>query len=332
MGSIETLAAFERSLHQLARLYEIHPEQLAADAHPGYHTRRWAEDHAGASRVVLIQHHHAHIASVMAEHGLAASDRVIGFAFDGTGYGTDGAIWGGEVLIAGYEGFKRAAHLRYIALPGGDATIRKPYRAALAHLRAAGIEWSTDLAPVRAASTNELGALDRQLERQVYCVPTSSMGRLFDAVSSLLDLRHIVSYEAQAAMELETAAGRGPDGGDGYRFALESGQIDAGPVLRAIVADLRSGRSRGAIALAFHAAVAGLIADTADQLRQSTGIGAVALSGGVFQNLLVSRLSRTELTRHGFAVLTHHLVPPNDGGLALGQAVIAGAGPRARQA
>jgi hydrogenase maturation protein HypF len=332
MGSVETLAAFERSFDQLARLYEIRPEQLAADTHPGYHTRRWAEDHAGAGRVALIQHHHAHIASVMAEHGLAASERVIGFAFDGTGYGTDGAIWGGEVLVAGYDGFDRAAHLRYVALPGGDATIRKPYRAALAHLRAAGVDWSPDLAPVRAASTQELRALERQMDRQVYCVPTSSMGRLFDAVSSLLDLRHTVSYEAQAAMELETAAGRGPDGGETYRFAAEAGQIDAGPVLRTIVADIRRGRSRAAIALAFHAAVAGLISETADGLRQATGIGTVALSGGVFQNLLVSRLARNELTRLGFAVLTHHLVPPNDGGLALGQAVIAGTAPRAREA
>jgi hydrogenase maturation protein HypF len=332
MGSVETLAAFERSFDQLAGLYQIHPEQLAADAHPGYHTRRWAEDHAGPGGVALIQHHHAHIASVMAEHGLAASARVIGFAFDGTGYGTDGAIWGGEVLIAGYDGFDRAAHLRYIALPGGDATIRKPYRAALAHLRAAGVEWSSDLAPVQAASVSELRALERQLEREVFCVPASSMGRLFDAVSSLLDLRHTVSYEAQAAMELETAARGGADGGESYRFAVESGQIDAGPLLRAMVADLRGGRSRGAIAGAFHAAVAGLISETADQLRQATGIGTVALSGGVFQNLLVSHLARKQLTGRGFAVLTHHLVPPNDGGLALGQAVIAGAMPPAREA
>ena len=332
MGSMETLAAFERSFHQLARLYQIHPEQLAADAHPGYHTRRWAEDHAGTRRVALIQHHHAHIASVMAEHGLAASQRVIGFAFDGTGYGTDGAIWGGEVLIAGYAGFDRAAHLRYVALPGGDATIRKPYRAALAHLRAAGVEWSTDLPPVRAASCAELTVLERQLERQVHCVPTSSMGRLFDAVSSLLDLRHTVSYEAQAAMELETAAGSGADGGESYGFAVEAGEIDAGPVLRTIVADLRGGRSRAAIALAFHGAVARLISEAAEGLRQSTGINTVALSGGVFQNVLVTQLARAELTLLGFAVLTHHLVPPNDGGLALGQAVIAGAAPRAREA
>ena len=174
--------------------------------------------------------------------------------------------------------------------------------------------------------------LERQLERQVHCVPTSSMGRLFDAVSSLLDLRHTVSYEAQAAMELETAAGSGADGGESYGFAVEAGEIDAGPVLRTIVADLRGGRSRAAIALAFHGAVARLISEVAEGLRQSTGINTVALSGGVFQNVLVTQLARAELTLLGFAVLTHHLVPPNDGGLALGQAVIAGAAPRAREA
>jgi hydrogenase maturation protein HypF len=324
MGSVETLAAFEGSLRQLAGLYGIDPQRVAADMHPGYQTRRWAEEYAGPLRLRLVQHHHAHIASVMAERGLSAGERVIGFAFDGTGYGTDGAIWGGEVLLAGYDSFERAAHLRYVPLPGGDATIRKPYRSALAHLRAAGIEWAPDLGPVRAAPAAELRALERQLSRQVYCVPTSSMGRLFDAVSSLLDLRHTVSYEAQAAMELETVAGAGSEGGRSYRFSVRAGEIDPGPVLRAIVADLRQGRPVGAIALAFHEAVADLIARMADGLRATTRLSQVALSGGVFQNVLVTRLARTALAERGFSVLTHRLVPPNDGGLALGQAVIAG--------
>jgi hydrogenase maturation protein HypF len=325
MGSVETLAAFERSRGQLAGLYGIEAEQVAADAHPGYQTRRWAEAHAGSRRLALVQHHHAHIASVMAECGVGAGERVIGFAFDGTGYGTDGAIWGGEVLIAGYDSFERATHLCYVPLPGGDATIHKPYRAALAHLRAAGIEWAPDLAPVRAAPAAELRALERQLERQVYCVPTSSMGRLFDAVSSLLGLRHTVSYEAQAAVELETVAGTAPDGGPNYRFTIGAGQIDPSPVLREMVADLRRGRPVGAMAAAFHVAVAGLIAEVAIELRAATGLCQVALSGGVFQNVLVTRLARTALTEQGFSVLTHRLVPPNDGGLALGQTVVAAA-------
>jgi hydrogenase maturation protein HypF len=257
-------------------------------------------------------------------------ERVIGFAFDGTGHGTDGAIWGGEVLIAGYDGFERSAHLRYIPLPGGDATVRKPSRAALAHLWAAGIEWAPDLAPVENTTAEELTVLRRQLERNVHCVPTSSMGRLFDAVSSLLGIRHTASYEAQAAIELEHMADEcvadddlsdrvGP-----YRFAPNGDEIDASPVLRAIIDDLRHGCAPGSIAAGFHVAVAQLIADTAVRLREETDIERVALSGGVFQNVLLLRLTRAALAARHLQVLTHRLVPPNDGGLALGQVAVAG--------
>jgi hydrogenase maturation protein HypF len=337
MGSVETLAAFEGSTRQFADMYEVGAELVAADAHPGYQVRRWAEDRAAGRRVELIQHHHAHIASVMAEHGVPADARVIGFAFDGTGYGPDGAIWGGEVLLAGYDRFERAAHLRYVPLPGGDATIRKPFRAALAHLWAAGISWAGDLEPVRAAAPAELVALERQLERGAFCVPTSSMGRLFDAVSSLLGLRHTVSYEAQAAVELEAAAGpavpvaAGPafasyrHGQPDYAFEVDGDQIDPGPLLRQVVDDVRAGAATESIAMGFHLAVARVIGTVADELRRATGIDQVALSGGVFQNVLVVGLARAELARRGFTVLTHRVVPPNDGGLALGQVAVAGA-------
>jgi hydrogenase maturation protein HypF len=334
MGSLETLAAFERSTRQYGVMYEVDPQRVAADAHPGYHTRSWAEDHA-SSAVDLVQHHHAHIAAVMAEHAVPAGERVIGFAFDGTGYGTDGAIWGGEVLLSGYEGFERSAHLRYIPLPGGDATVRKPSRAALAHLWAAGIEWTPDLPPVHHTSAEELTVLRRQLERNVRCVPTSSMGRLFDAVSSLLGVRHRASYEAQAAMELEHMAeghmaeghmadGESADPVQPYRFAPAGEEIDAAPVLRAMIDDMRRGCAPGSIAAGFHVAVAELIADVADRLREATGIERVALSGGVFQNVLLLRLARAALAERGLRVLTHHLIPPNDGGLALGQVAVAG--------
>ena len=265
----------------------------------------------------------------MVEHAVPPGERVIGFAFDGTGYGTDGAIWGGEVLIAGYDGFERSAHLRYVPLPGGDATVRKPYRAALAHLWAAGIEWAPDLPPVQSSTAEELTVLRRQLERNVQCVPTSSMGRLFDAVSSLLGVRHIASYEAQAAIELEQAAEDGAadettDGVGPYRFAPVGDEIDPAPVLRAMIDDLRRGGAPGAIAAGFHLAVAELIAEVADRLREETGIDRVALSGGVFQNVLLLRLARAALAARHLQVLTHRLVPPNDGGLALGQAAVAG--------
>jgi hydrogenase maturation protein HypF len=260
----------------------------------------------------------------MVEHGVPAGERVIGFAFDGTGYGADGAVWGGEVLIAGYDGFARAAHLRYVPMPGGDGTVRKPYRAALAHLWAAGVEWAEDLAPVRAAAASEQRALRHQLEADVNCVATSSMGRLFDAVSSLLGVRHSAVYEAQAAMELEWIATDHVDEARPYEFAVIGDEIDAAPVLRAIVADARRGCPVGAMAAGFHLAVARLIAETGDELRQRTGIERVALSGGVFQNALLLRMTRTALAAHHLPVITHRLVPPNDGGLALGQAAVAG--------
>jgi hydrogenase maturation protein HypF len=333
MGTLETLAAFERSARQFGDMYEVEPQWVAADAHPGYHTRAWAEDHAPGA-VDLVHHHHAHIAAVMVEHGVPPGERVIGCAFDGTGYGTDGAIWGGEVLIASYDGFARSAHLRYVPLPGGDATIRKPSRAALAHLWAAGIEWAPDLPPVQHTPAEELTVLRRQLERNVQCVPTSSMGRLFDAVSSLLGVRQSASYEAQAAIELEHIAdgGAGAGAGEGelperaqpYRFTSAGDEIDAAPVLQAIVDDMRRGCAPGPIAASFHQAVAELIADTADRLREATGIERVALSGGVFQNVLLLRLARAALEARNLRVLTHRLVPPNDAGLSLGQVAVAG--------
>ncbi len=322
MGSVETLAAFERSTEQFRTMYQIEPEYTAADMHPAYQTRRWAEAF-GPGSLVLVQHHHAHIAAVMAEHGVPFGERILGFAFDGTGYGPDGAIWGGEVLLAGYDEFDRRAHLRYVPLPGGDSAIRKPYRAALAHLWAAGLDWSEALAPVRAAGPEQLAVLERQLQRGVQCVATSSMGRLFDAVSSLLDVRHEVSYEAQAAIELETQALAHLDLARTYRFIRIGDQIDPGPVLRAIVADLNHGIPSGPVAAGFHVAVAGLMGELADEIGPPAGVRRVALSGGVFQNVLLSRLARRELERRGFEVLTHRIVPPNDGGLALGQVLVA---------
>ncbi|MDQ6615165.1 MAG: carbamoyltransferase HypF [Actinomycetota bacterium] len=324
MGSPETLAAFERSTAQFRDIYQVTPELLAADLHPGYHTRNWAEDHA-LGPLALVQHHHAHVAAVMAEHGVARADQVLGFAFDGTGYGADGAIWGGEVLLARYDRFTRVAHLGYVPLPGGDATIKRPYRAALAQLWAAGIEWADDLAPVQATDVTELRALRRQLERDVQCVPTSSMGRLFDAVSSLLGVRHRVSYEAQAAIELETQAEAHLATARRYCFARAGDVIDPGSILSAIVDDLRAGVPSGPIAAGFHVAVAQLVGELASEIAGPIGLSRTALTGGVFQNVLLLRLARAELQRRGFEVLTHRIVPPNDGGLALGQVVVAGA-------
>ena len=220
-------------------------------------------------------------------------------------------------------GFDRIAHLRYVPLPGGDATIRKPYRAALAHLWAARVPWDTEVAPVRAAAPGEVAVLERQLERDVHCVPTSSMGRLFDAVSSLLDVRHEVSYEAQAAIELEALAVPHVTDAPRYRFELVEDEIDATPVVRGIAADFARGLPAGPIAAGFHVAVARMTTEVVSRAAPNSRIP-VALTGGVFQNVLLLRLTRAELVARGFEVLTHRLVPPNDGGLALGQ-VAAGA-------
>jgi hydrogenase maturation protein HypF len=322
MGTIETLSAFERSRAQFGQMYRVTPTRVVSDAHPGYHVRQWAENVA-ATPITLVQHHHAHVASLMAEHGVPLGERITGVAFDGTGYGTDGAIWGGEILLAGYDDFERETHLSYVPLPGGDASIRKPFRAALAHLWAAGIEWSSDLAPVQHASPVELTALRRQLERNVQCVPTSSMGRLFDAVSSLLGVRHVVSYEAQAAIEMEALAKSPARGARRYEFEIVEGEFCAAPVLQRLVDDLRNGCARADIAAGFHQAVAGLIAEVADHVREKSGVACVGLSGGVFQNVLLVRLTRAALLERGLRVLTHRLVPPNDGGLALGQTAVA---------
>ena len=293
-----------------------------------------------------MQHHHAHLAALLAERGEPLDAEVIGFVFDGTGYGTDGTIWGGEILYGGYADVERAGHLRPVSLPGGDAAIRRPYRAALAHLWAAGIAWDPALPPVAAAAPGELEVLARQLERGFQCVPTTSMGRLFDAVASLLGIRHTVTYEAQAALELEDLAADvrasdvrasdvraldvllapGEVTKDRYRFGLDDGSvIDPSPVWAALVADLRAGVATRVAAAAFHDAVAEVVAEAATIVRDRTGSTVVGLTGGVFQNAVLVSATRSRLVERGFRVLTHTLVPPNDGGLALGQAAVAAA-------
>ena len=319
MENLATIEAFERSVGRFEQIHAITPDVVAVDPHPGYAATKWARAHHG-DRIVEVQHHHAHIAAVMAEHECDPHTPVIGIAFDGTGYGDDGAIWGGEVLVADVDGYRRVAHLAPIDLPGGDAAIRNPWRVALSHLRTAGIDWSDDVASVRCAAPGDVALLRHQLDRRVACVPTTSMGRLFDAVASLLDLRHEISYEAQAAIQLEMVAAEHGDE-HGYGFELRRSIIDQRPVIRAIVDDLRTQVPVGRIARRFHQAVADAVVEVA-QRERSNG-STVALSGGVFQNALLVTLCAAGLERAGFTVLTHHLVPPNDGGLALGQAFVA---------
>jgi hydrogenase maturation protein HypF len=254
-------------------------------------------------------------------------------AFDGTGYGTDGAIWGGEVLIADYSGFRRFAHLAYVPLPGGDAAVDRPYRMALAHLRAADVDWDDDLAPVRACRSGELGVLAHQLDSGFGCVATSSMGRLFDAVASLAGVRQVADYEAEAAIELEGISADLPPDEAGYEFGLRAGDAadadliaDAGPVVRAVVEDVRAGAQAAVVGARFHAGVATLICELAGRARDVLALDTVALGGGVFQNALLLSAARRRLGEHGFTVLAPRRLPPNDGGIALGQLLVATSG------
>jgi hydrogenase maturation protein HypF len=331
------MRAFERAVGQLRALHRLEPQVIAADAHPGYLTRRWAENHGGAPSgpaVHLVQHHHAHVAALLAEHG-RLGEPMLGVAFDGTGYGDDGTIWGGEFLLLGADSarYARVGHLRTVELPGGDAAVRNPCRMALAYLAASEVAWEADLAPVAACDGRELTAVEAQLKSGVATVPCSSVGRLFDAVAALLGVRQRVAYEAQAAIEVEILAGTQvsiPETPGSVRdappwsFALgEDGVLDYGPVIRGMVDGIRSGVAREVLAFWFHVSLAQAVAMSAQRALRGTDVSVVGLTGGVFQNALLLLECQRQLQRLGLEVLTHRAVPPNDGGLALGQAVVA---------
>ena len=327
MDDLATLRAFGAAEAHLEELTGVRPTALAVDRHPSYRSRRWGVEHAAGRPVHGVQHHHAHVASTMAEHGVPSGERVLGIAFDGTGYGDDGAVWGGEILVASYDGYERAGHLGYVDLPGGDAAVHNPCRMALSHLRSAGVEWTDDLPSVRACHDDELAVLARQLERGLGCVPTSSMGRLFDAVASLSGICHRVGYDAQAAMELEAVA-RGVGTVDGYRFDVradgESHPVvfDPAPVVRAVTHDVRAGAGPALVAARFQQGVVDLVVTAANLVGEGTGLSRVTLSGGVFLNAFVTEGCARDLSAAGFDVLRHHKVPASDAGIALGQVAV----------
>jgi hydrogenase maturation protein HypF len=328
LGALETLQAFERATEQLTAFFQIRPSYVAVDPHPGYATHAWARRHH-RDRLVAVQHHHAHAAALLAEHELPPEQPVLVAAFDGTGYGEDGTVWGGELLLSDQSASTRVAHLRTVPLPGGDSAVTNPGRMALAHLWAAGLAWEEQLPCVAALTDPERRLLQHQLERDLGCVPTSSAGRLFDAVSALLGVRQTISYEGQAAIELEwladafTMAGHSDDDAPRYRLATrhdgDGWQLDPGPVLAALVDDLLAGADRRALAAGFHLAVAQAVVDVADRVAADGGPRTVGLTGGVFQNAWLTARTRGGLTTAGYDVLTHRRVPPNDGGLAYGQ-------------
>ena len=347
LGDVATLEALDllaRTVEVLGQQSRVHAELVVADLHPGYLSRRWAGEYAAAqgAELVLVQHHHAHLASLLAEHGRPDGEPVLGVTFDGTGYGTDGTIWGGEFLLGSYSQVRRVAHLAPVLLPGGDAAVRHPSRTALAHLHAAGLPWSEHVPAVAALDDTERRVVAGMLRAGTGCVPTTSMGRLFDAVSSLLGVCHESGYEGQAAIELEALVAEGQDdevaghgaAGAGADPVPAMGIVDRDGVLvvepRAVLADLlrdvTAGRPAAASAARFHASVAQAVRAVARQVRADEGVQTVGLTGGVFQNALMTTECARLLAEDGFDVLVHRRVPPNDGGLALGQTMIAACG------
>jgi hydrogenase maturation protein HypF len=336
LESIETLDHYEESLATYQHLFNLTPELVASDLHPDYLSTRFARQFAeqrGLPSPILVQHHHAHIASCLADNKWSLNDGpVIGVALDGTGYGEDGAIWGGEWFVGDYRGFRRAAHLEYLPLPGGDAAIHNPWRIAAAYVHTllspedypCGVFCSADAMMVR-----------EQIEHKINTPLTSSMGRLFDAVSALLGIREKASYEAQAAIELQQVAQTyflsSPhisEKLEPYPFTIDDDgslkKLRVAVLLDALLYDMEHNIPRTVVAARFHLTIAEMIVQLCDLLSMEMDIHTVALSGGVFQNKLLMETVIPRLSSHGLRVLTHQQVPCNDGGVSLGQAVMAG--------
>jgi hydrogenase maturation protein HypF len=294
--------------------------------HPEYLPTKYAKEQAdGKIKLVAVQHHHAHIAACLAENGAAGP--VIGVSLDGTGYGTDGRIWGGEFMVADYKKFTRAAHLEYLPLPGGAQAIKKPYRTALGYLLSLGIAPDDKLPLFKYVADGELEIIRDQVKKSINTPLTSSMGRLFDAVAALIGVRGVIDYEAQAAIDLEMLADDAPGETGCYPFSLEAQDgasiIKIHTLFDAIIKYLKNNTPKAVIAARFHNTIARMILETCRNISTNTGLKQAALSGGVFQNRLLLDKSIPLLESAGFEVYTHRQVPCNDGGVSLGQVVIA---------
>ena len=328
LADVRTVRACEEGIERMETLLELEPQAVACDLHPGYNSTLVARELAERAGVPLVpvQHHYAHVVSCMAEND--ATGRVIGVSFDGTGYGTDGTIWGGEILLADYTGFERLAHIAPFPLPGGDAAAREGWRPALAMLRQlyGAVEAASMAGRLGLCDEREAKLVLTMVERGINTVQTTSAGRLFDAVSAVLGIRRVSTFEGEAATQLQFAAERLraearharelPTGANWHAMPTDA-------LFRQIVEGRLEGRPTDELAFLFHDGLARLVADACDQARLSTGVGTVALTGGCYQNLLLLDLSVQRLRERGFDVLLHSLVPPNDGGVALGQAVVA---------
>ena len=329
IGDMEVLQStffFEETLGNLCEVYRVKPVAVAHDMHPGYASTRWAIENAGDAMLYPVQHHHAHIASVMAEHGLRG--KVIGVALDGTGYGPDGTLWGGEFLVAGLDGFERAGHFGYIALPGGEKAIREPWRTAVSLVCSS--YGAREAMPV----LGHLGFFDTYGEEKVRAVAglvdkrefsprSSGAGRFFDAASALLGLSGYNTFEGEAAIALEAAADEDEAGDYPVDVVFKSPmEVDFTYTLICIINDILRGVPAGTVAAKFHNTVAGAVEAVVSKLSVSRGISVVALSGGVFQNRRLLNSVRSSLIQGGLKVFTNELVPANDGGISLGQAYL----------
>ena len=344
LGDLENLTGlefFRESLDHLMRTFEIEPTTVVHDLHPGYLSTEWAKQWAAERGLpaIAVQHHHAHVAACMAEHG--ALSPTIGISLDGTGYGTDGHIWGGEVLIARLDGenpgsFQRFAHLEYIPMPGGDAAVKEPWRMALGALHAAGFDVNSEqILALLGVQPGDARVVSRMIERKINSPETSSLGRLFDAVAAVILGRRTVDYEAQAAIELEAIAIDEPDRFEQGNYVPELHEAEEGSgsvavirtekMWKAIMNDLWRGVPASRIVARFHAGIAEGFINAAGNARIKSGINQVAMSGGCMHNRRLTRLLRTGLEEEGFTVYTHRQVSPGDGGLSYGQAVIAAA-------
>ncbi len=321
IGDLDTPLAmefYEETINDFLELFDIDPGIVVSDMHPGYYSTKFGVRHF-SDKLVKVQHHFAHILSCMTENEVPEDTGVIGFAFDGTGYGPDKTLWGGEVLIASYKGFKRAYHLRPYRLPGGDKAVKEPCRTAFSLLyETIGDEaGENDYIPL---TKEEKSFFIKMIKENINSPATTSMGRLFDGVASIIGLRHKVSYHAQTAMELEQLALRSDETGS-YPFSIEQNIIGHRPVIEMIINDLKAKVPNEIIAKKFHNTIVKMIIFIAELLRKETGISHVALSGGVFQNSILLENAYRRLRERGYTPLIHQLVPTNDGGISLGQAV-----------
>lgn len=328
LKNVETLGFLKESIKNLEKIFRVNPEIIACDLHPDYLSTQFAEE-IGAKKglkVVKVQHHHAHIVSCMAENNI--KEKVMGVAYDGTGYGDDGKIWGGEFLLCDLKKYFRVGHLKYYPLPGGDKAIAEPWRMAYSYLYSIyGPKAKTlDIDFNHRMDYDKLSIIEKMIDKNINSPLTSSCGRLFDAASSLIGIRDEINYEGQAAMELESLCASGIK--ERYKFCIyKEGKefiIDPKEIFVDIIEDLKKGIDKKVMAAKFHNTVAEFTLNLCGKIRENNGINKIALSGGVFQNRYLTEKIISLLERDNFRVYTQRIVPPNDGGISLGQVVVAG--------